>query len=193
MVREGCPAASLQEETADCGAWEEDKASLLCLPEYPFSVFRYAALTVNKSGFVTIETNKYGLSPMLSGETVQAKIFYDHVEFFHDHHPVGHYRRSYKTNDEVYDWTQYVSVLCKKPGAIEHTRFFTRCRSSGRHFWNRPAAESAKMRFSYSAKLYLTAMPPVRRCTGARRREWPHGCGQPPAVLLHDCKEGIPT
>jgi len=79
---------------------------------------------VSKSGFVTIETNKYGLSPMLSGETVQAKIFYDHVEFFHDHHPVGHYRRSYKTNDEVYDWTQYVSVLCKKPGAIEHTRFF---------------------------------------------------------------------
>jgi hypothetical protein len=82
------------------------------------------ALTVSKSGFVTIETNKYGLSPMLSGETVQAKIFYDHVEFFHDHHPVGHYRRSYKTNDEIYDWTQYVSVLCKKPGAIEHTRFF---------------------------------------------------------------------
>jgi hypothetical protein len=87
-------------------------------------VFRYASLTVNKSGFVTIETNKYGLSPMLSGETVQAKIFFDHVEFFHDHHPVGHYRRSYKANDEVFDWTQYVSVLCKKPGAIEHTRFF---------------------------------------------------------------------
>lgn len=104
--------------------WEDDKASLLCLPEYPFSVFRYAALTVSKSGFVTIETNKYGLSPILFGETVQAKIFYDHVEFFHDHHPVGHYRRSYKTNDEIYDWTQYVSVLCKKPGAIEHTRFF---------------------------------------------------------------------
>jgi hypothetical protein len=61
---------------------------------------------------------------MLSGETVQAKIFFDHVEFFHDHHSVGHYRRSYKTNDEVFDWTQYVSTLCKKPGAIEHTRFF---------------------------------------------------------------------
>ena len=104
--------------------WEDDKASLLCLPEYPFSVFRYSALTVNKNGFVTIETNKYGLSPALAGETVQAKIFFDHVEFFHDHHPVGHFRRSYKTNDEVFDWTQYVSVLCKKPGAIEHTRFF---------------------------------------------------------------------
>jgi len=104
--------------------WKENEASLLHLPEYPFPVFRYAALTVNKNGFATIETNKYGLFPMLSGETVQAKIYFDYVELSHGHHPVGHYRSSYKTNDEVYDWTQYVSVLFKKPGAIEHTRFF---------------------------------------------------------------------
>lgn len=104
--------------------WTQDEAKLLKLPEYPFSVFRYSVLTVSKNGFVTIETNKYGLPPLLSGETVQAKIFFDHIEFFHDHQPVGNYRRSYKTNDEVFDWTQYVSVLCKKPGAIEHTRFF---------------------------------------------------------------------
>ena len=104
--------------------WQDDKAALLQLPEYPFTVFRYAALTVSKNGFVTIETNKYGLSPTLSGETVQAKIFFDHVEFYHDHRPAGNYRRSYKTNDEIFDWTQYVSTLCKKPEAIEHTRFF---------------------------------------------------------------------
>lgn len=104
--------------------WAEDEAKLLKLPEYPFTVFRYSVLTVSKNGFVTIDTNKYGLPPSLSGETVQAKIFFDHIEFFHDHQPVGNYRRSYKTNDEVFDWTQYVSVLCKKPGAIEHTRFF---------------------------------------------------------------------
>ncbi len=104
--------------------WDEDEAALLELPQYPFSVFRYTTLTVSKTGFATIETNKYGLSPALAGEKVQAKIFYDHVEFYHDHRPVGRFPRSYKTNDEVYDWTQYVSTLYKKPGAIEHTRFF---------------------------------------------------------------------
>ena len=104
--------------------WEEDRKALLALPEHPFSVFRYASLTVNKYGFATIETNKYGLSPELAGEIVQAKIFYDHIEFFHDHQPVGQYRRSYKTNEELFDWTHYVSTLCKKPGAVEHTRFF---------------------------------------------------------------------
>jgi len=104
--------------------WKEDEKQLLKLPAYPYTVFRYAALTVSKTGFAAIDTNRYGLSPLLCGQTVQAKIFYDHVEFFHDHKPVGTYRRSYREGEEVYDWTQYVTTLCRKPGAIEHTRFF---------------------------------------------------------------------
>lgn len=104
--------------------WEEEKDSLLALPEYPYPVFRYETLSVNKYGFATINTNKYGLPPALSGEIVQAKIFFDRVEFYHDHQPVGRYHRSYGTNAEILDWTQYVGTLCKKPGAIEHTRFF---------------------------------------------------------------------
>lgn len=104
--------------------WEDEQNSLLALPEHPYSVFRYESLRVSKYGFTAIDTNKYGLPPSLAGETVQAKIFFDTVEFYHDHKPVGRYRRSYGTNEEVMDWTQYVGTLCKKPGAIEHTRFF---------------------------------------------------------------------
>ena len=54
---------------------------------------------------------------MLAGEKVQAKIFYDHVEFYHDHHDrlVRFPAEATRPNDEVYDWTQYVSTLCKKP------------------------------------------------------------------------------
>ena len=104
--------------------WEEERSKLLELPAYDFPIFRYTTLTVGKSGFATIDTNRYGLSPSLAGETVQAKIFFDHVEFFHDHVPVGQFKRSYCSNEEIYDWTQYVTTLCRKPGAIEHTRFF---------------------------------------------------------------------
>ena len=103
--------------------WEADRDALLKLPEYPFPVFRYEALSVNKYGFVVIDTNKYGLAPTLAGKMVQAKIFFDHVEFYHDHQPVGRYRRSYGRDEELYDWTQYVGTLLKKPGAVEHTRF----------------------------------------------------------------------
>ena len=106
--------------------WEGDRESLLALPEYPFPVFRYETVAVNKCGLATIDTNKYGLAPALAGRTVQTKIFYDHVEFYYDHQLVAQYRRSYGRNEEVYDWTQYVGALLRKPGAVEHTRFFQR-------------------------------------------------------------------
>lgn len=106
--------------------WETDKESLLALPEHPFPVFRYETVTVNKCGLAAIDTNKYGLAPALAGHIVQAKVFFDRVEFYHDHRLVAQYRRSYGRNEELYDWTQYVGALLKKPGAVEHTRFFQR-------------------------------------------------------------------
>lgn len=41
------------------------------------------------------------LSPALAGWTVQAKIFFDHVEFYHDHQLVAQCRRSYGRNEEL--------------------------------------------------------------------------------------------
>ena len=105
--------------------WEDEKPKLLMLPEVPYNVFSYESLRVSKTGFVCIDTNKYGLSPELHDETVQAKIFYDKIEFYHDHALVALYRRCYGKNEELMDWTQYVRTLCRKPGAAEHTRFFS--------------------------------------------------------------------
>lgn len=104
--------------------WEQEKESLLALPEYPYQIFRYEAVRVNKNGFVTIDKNRYGLSPELYGETVQAKIYYDKIELYHDHMMIGEYERSYDTNREIMNWTLYVRTLCRKPGSVEHTRFF---------------------------------------------------------------------
>ena len=81
--------------------WAADQRSLLNLPEHPFPIFRYEAVTVNKYGFATVDTNRYGLSPLLSGRVVQAKIFFDHVEFYYDHKPVGRYVRSYGREQEL--------------------------------------------------------------------------------------------
>ena len=114
--------------------WADDTAELLELPAYPFQVFRYAALVVNKNGFATVDTNRYSLSPALHGETVQAKVFFDHIEFYHDHQFIARFRRCYGTREEIYDWTQYVSTLVRKPGAVEHTRFFQHIPAQWRSF-----------------------------------------------------------
>ena len=47
--------------------WEEDQRVLLPLPEYEYDVFRYDSLSVNKDGFIKVDTAKYSLSPELYG------------------------------------------------------------------------------------------------------------------------------
>ena len=106
--------------------WQDDKKKLLILPEHPYSVFRYESLVADKTGFAVVDTNKYGLSPTLAGKTVQAKIYFNRIEFFCDHQPVGSFRRCYGHKQEIFDWTLYVSTLCKKPRALENTRFFSK-------------------------------------------------------------------
>jgi len=91
--------------------WEEEQLKLLKLPEVPYSVFSYEALRVNKTGFVCIDTNKYGLSPELHNETVQAKIFYDKIEFYHDHALVASYRRCYGKNEELIVYLAGVQIV----------------------------------------------------------------------------------
>lgn len=105
--------------------WEEESQKLLTLPEVPYEVFRYETLRVSNTGFVNVDTNRYGLSPELSCLTVQAKIFYDKIEFYHNNTLAASYRRSYDKNTELMDWSLYIHTLCKKSGAVENTRFFS--------------------------------------------------------------------
>ena len=104
--------------------FKEEQAHLLVLPPHEYHVFRYETARVNNYGYVAIDNNKYGVSPELVGQHVQIKIFYDKVEIFYEHSLLKAYTRSYQRGEEVTDWKQYVTLLCKKPGAVEHTRFF---------------------------------------------------------------------
>ena len=104
--------------------WEEERQILLDLPEHEYEVFSYDSMKVDKYGFIKLDTNKYGLSPELSGKVVQTKIYFDKIEAFYDHRLLKVFRRSYEKNVEDCDWKDYLPTLIKKPGATEHTRFF---------------------------------------------------------------------
>jgi len=106
------------------GLWEREKEHLLTLPEYEYEIFRYEALSVNKYGFITIDTNKYGISPEFMGKTIQAKIYYNRVEIYYDRNLLKTYERSYERNTEVMDWKQYLPLMTRKPGAAANVRFF---------------------------------------------------------------------
>lgn len=104
--------------------FKAEQCHLLLLPSHEYQVFRYETASINHYGYVTFDNNKYGVSPELTGKKVQVKICYDKIEIYFEHNLLKVYGRSYLRGEEVTDWKQYVSLLCKKPGAVEHTRFF---------------------------------------------------------------------
>ena len=104
--------------------WEDERQTLLTLPEHEYEVFSYDALRVDKYGFIRVDTTKYGLSPELLNEIVQVKVYFDKIEVFHDHSLLKEFRRSYEKKGEDCDWKDYLPALIKKPGATEHARFF---------------------------------------------------------------------
>jgi len=120
-----CEAKVMNEQdTTITELWSSEKSQLLTLPEYEYQVFRYESLSVNKNGFVILDTNKYGLSPELYGKVVQVKIYFDKIEVYHDNIWLKTFERSYERNAEVACWKTYLPTLIRKPGATEHTRSF---------------------------------------------------------------------
>lgn len=101
-----------------------EKKHLLVLPTHEYQVFRYETSRVNNYGYATVDKNKYGVSPELISQQVQVKLYYDRVEIFYEHSLLKVYSRSYLHGEEITDWKQYIALLYKKPGAVEHTRFF---------------------------------------------------------------------
>ena len=133
--------------------WEDEKQSLLTLPEHEYEVFSYESLKADKYGFITLDTNKYGLSPELSGIVVQAKIYYDRIDVFYDHSLLKSFIRSYAKNGEDYDWKDYLPTLIKKPGATEHTKFFNQMPKLWQHYLKSVSGRERK-----SALLLLSEM-----------------------------------
>lgn len=104
--------------------WEQDKEKLLYLPENDFEVFRIKEAGVDKWGYVRLDDNRYAINPEFYGKQVTLKIYYDKVEIYHDHRHITSYSRCYEKDKEILDWRQYISLLCKKPGALEDVKFY---------------------------------------------------------------------
>jgi hypothetical protein len=103
--------------------WEEERESLLTLPEAEYEVFRYVSARVSPTGFVSADLRSYGLSPELGGCRIDIKLWCDKAEFFYERELIATYARQYG-DEEVSDWRVYLNTLRRKPGAVEHSRYF---------------------------------------------------------------------
>lgn len=104
--------------------FEDDKEKLLYLPANEYEVFKIKEASVDKWGYVKFDDNAYAVNPEFQGKQVTLKIYYDTVEIYYDHKRLTSYVRCYEKYKELLDWKQYISLLCKKPGALEDVKFY---------------------------------------------------------------------
>lgn len=104
--------------------WKREQGALLKLPPHSYDIFRLESVSVDKYGFVTVDGKRYGIAPEFAGRKADVRLSFDQVEIYCDHGLIKSYERCYGDETERSDWKQYLKTLIRKPGAVEHTRFF---------------------------------------------------------------------
>jgi hypothetical protein len=102
----------------------EDKRVMKPLPKIDFPAVKYEVKSVDKFGFIQVDTNKYLAGMDLQGQLVGVEIWYDKIVIFCDNNPIKRHSRCYETKKTISDWRDYLPVLIRKPRATTNTKFF---------------------------------------------------------------------
>jgi hypothetical protein len=86
--------------------------------------------TVDSSGCVRVRTNAYSVG-IKAGQTVQARIYSNIVELWHENTCVGRHERNYGKHQQILDLEHYLDVLEYKPGALAGSKPLEQCRKMG--------------------------------------------------------------
>src|SRR4051794_36316067 len=86
--------------------------------------------TVNSLGCAKVLTNAYSV-PLKPGTQVQAKVYANAVELWHDGQCVARHERCYSRQQQVLDLEHYLDILTRKPGALAGSRPLEQQRRAG--------------------------------------------------------------
>lgn len=86
--------------------------------------------TVNSLGCAKVLTNAYSV-PLKPGTQVQAKVYANAVELWHDGRCVARHERCYSRQQQVLDLEHYLDILSRKPGALAGSRPLEQQRRAG--------------------------------------------------------------
>ncbi|MGD1822242.1 MAG: IS21/IS408/IS1162 family transposase [Pleomorphochaeta sp.] len=78
-------------------------------------------LKVNKYSFVQSENNFYSVPEYLVGKTVNAKIYYDHIEIYVNNCLVCKHKKIDGFRNTSIDINHYLNTFIKKPGALKNS------------------------------------------------------------------------
>jgi hypothetical protein len=102
---------------------KEELATLRELPACRLEDYRRERVKVGHSSSVRILHNTYSVHSRLVGETVEARVYADHVEIWYAQRKVEHMPRLRGENKHRIDYRHIIDQLVRKPGAFENYRY----------------------------------------------------------------------
>jgi len=112
-------------------ALRAEQSHLLPLASEGFDLAEVSFPKVDGSGCVRVRTNFYS-APLPADTRVQAKVYADRVEIWHEGAAVARHERCYDRQKQVLDLEHYLEVLEQKPGALAGSTPLKQWRERGR-------------------------------------------------------------
>ncbi|MBW2539065.1 MAG: IS21 family transposase [Deltaproteobacteria bacterium] len=102
--------------------FEQEKKHLIALPPVPYENVVTSSGKVDKYSTVIIDKNRYSVPTTYAGLRVQALLYIDRVEIFHNSKKIAAHSRVYGNNKWQLDPQHYLELIYRRPQAFESAR-----------------------------------------------------------------------
>lgn len=123
QLREAC-VARLTERVAGVDEMigeraERDRAAFLPLPATAYDACQRVPGCARSTALVRYKTNDYSVPVAYAHRSVFIKAYVHEIAICHGSMEIARHRRSYERHDAIYEPTHYLSLLERKPGALD--------------------------------------------------------------------------
>ena len=101
----------------------EELAVMRELPPRRMESARRERVKVDSGSLIHVERNSYSVNSRLIGETVEARLYLDHIEVWHGQKKVEELPRLRGRSKHRVDYRHIIEWLVRKPGAFENYRY----------------------------------------------------------------------
>ena len=102
--------------------FEQEKEHLISLPPVPYENMVTSSGKVDKYSTLIIDKNRYSVPTTSAGLRVQALLYIDQVEIFHNGKKIAAHSRVYGNNKWQLDPQHYLELIYRRPQAFESAR-----------------------------------------------------------------------
>jgi len=104
--------------------FERDRAAALSLPEQSFDPYVAVEARTDKYQTVRFETNHYSVPRRWAFEQVTIKAYPFHIRIIARGSQIASHRRCYQRHQQILDPLHYLSILGRRPAALDHSNVF---------------------------------------------------------------------